>query len=163
MIRDFIVAINDHRASHVIPSQNICVDENMSRWYGLEGDCIDTTLPHYVAMDRKPKNGCELKTAACGKSGIIVRIENVVTAEYTALKDFEGEHLHGTAVTLGFLQPWCDTNRVVCDDSYFASVHTAESLYEKGLRFTGVLKTSTKKYLMTYLIWRLLKKENTSH
>lgn len=38
MIRDFIVAINDHRASHVIPSQNICVDESMSRWYGLGGD-----------------------------------------------------------------------------------------------------------------------------
>ena len=28
MIRDFIVAINDHRASHVIPSQKICVDES---------------------------------------------------------------------------------------------------------------------------------------
>ena len=38
MIRDFIIAINDHRASHVIPSQKSCVDESMSRWYGLGGD-----------------------------------------------------------------------------------------------------------------------------
>ena len=151
MIRDFIVAITDHRASHVIPSQNICVDESMSRWYGLRGDWIDTGLPHYVSMDQKLENGCELKTAACGKSGIIIRIENVVSAEDTSLRDFESEHLHGTAVTLRLLQPWFHTNRVVCADSYYASVHTAESLYEKGLRFTGVVKTSNKIYPMKYL------------
>ena len=40
---------------------------------------------------------------------------------------------------------------MVCADSYFAYVHTAESIYEKGLRFTGVVKTSTKKYPMKSL------------
>ena len=40
---------------------------------------------------------------------------------------------------------------MVCADSYIASVHTAESLYEKDLRFTGVVKTSSKKYPMKYL------------
>ena len=102
-------------------------------------------------MDQKPENGYELKTAAGGKGGIIIRIENVVSAEDTALKDFESEPLHGTAVTLRLLQPWFHTNRVVCADSYFASVHTADLLYEKGLRFTGAVKTSTKKYPMKYL------------
>ena len=85
------------------------------------------------------------------KIGITIRIENVVSAEDTSLRDFESEHLHRTAVTLPLLQPWFHTNRVVCADSYFASVPTAESLYEKGLRFTGVVKTSTKKYPMKYL------------
>ena len=103
IIRDFIFAINDHRASHVIPSQNFCVDESMSRCYGLGGDWIDIILPHYVVMDRKQENRYELKTAACGKSGIIIRNENVVSAEDTALKDFESEHLHGTAMALSFL------------------------------------------------------------
>ena len=151
MIRGFFVAIHDHRASHVIPSQNICVDESLSRWYGLGGDWIDTGLPHYVDMDQKTENRCELKTAACGKRGIVIRIGNVVSAEDTSMRDFENAHLHGTAMTLRLLQPWFHTNCVVCANSYFASVHRAESLYEKGLRFTGVVKTSTKKYPMKYL------------
>ena len=41
LIRDFIVAITDHRSSHVIPSQNICADESMSHWYGLRGGWIE--------------------------------------------------------------------------------------------------------------------------
>ena len=45
-------------------------------------------------MDRKPENGCELETAACGRSGIRIGIENVVSAEDTVLKDFESDHLH---------------------------------------------------------------------
>ena len=99
MNRDFIVAINDHRASHVIASQTIFADDSMSGWYGLGGDCIETGLPHYVVMDWKPENGCELKTAACGKSRIIIRIENVASAEDTAVKGSGSDHLHETAVT----------------------------------------------------------------
>ena len=56
-----------------------------------------------------------------------------------------------TYTTLRLLQLWFHTNRYVCADSYFASGHTADSLYERVLRFTGVVKTSTKKYPMKYL------------
>ena len=102
-------------------------------------------------MDWKLENGCELNTAAWGKGEIIIRIENVVSPGDIAVKDFESDHLHGTAVTLRLLQPWLYTNRVVYADSLFALVHTAEALYDKGMRFTGVVKTATKKYPMKYL------------
>ena len=99
-----------------------------------------------------------------GQSGIITKIEIVALAEYTAVKDFENEHLHETAVTLRLLQPWFHTNRVVCADSFFASVHTPEALYDKGLRLTGVVKTATKKYLMKYLSHlEISEKGSTSH
>ena len=54
LVTEFINAINEHRSSQVIPSERICVDESMSRWYGLGGYWIDVGLPHYVSMDRKP-------------------------------------------------------------------------------------------------------------
>ena len=38
VISEFITAINDHRSAQVFPSDSICVDEIMSRWYGLGGD-----------------------------------------------------------------------------------------------------------------------------
>jgi hypothetical protein len=53
----------------------ICVDEPMSRWHGLGGSWISVGLPHYVAIDRKPDNGCEIHDAACVESGVIIRLK----------------------------------------------------------------------------------------
>ena len=47
--------------------------------------------------------------------------------------------------------PWANTDRIVCADSYFAAVSAAEELWERGLRFIGVIKTATRKFLMAYL------------
>ena len=44
-------AFNEHRAVHVSPSEVICDDKSISRWYGLGGDWIEKGLPHYVAID----------------------------------------------------------------------------------------------------------------
>ena len=113
VISEFITAINDHRSSQVFPSDSICVDESMSRWYGLGGDWIDIGLPHYVAMDCKPENGCEFKTASCG---IILRMDVVMSAEETRGKAFESETTHGAAVTLRLVEPWFYIQRLVCAD-----------------------------------------------
>ena len=59
---------NEHRAASYHPSDTIVVDESISRWYGLGGDWINTGLPHYVALDRKPENGCEIQDSADGKT-----------------------------------------------------------------------------------------------
>jgi hypothetical protein len=40
---------------------------------------------------------------------------------------------------------------VVCADSYFASVATAEELKRVHIRFFGVVKTATRKFSMAYL------------
>ena len=80
LVNDFLNAINDHREKQFSPSDTICVDESMVRWYGLGGHWIDIGLSFYSAIDRKPESSCELKTAACAKSGIMIRLELVTTA-----------------------------------------------------------------------------------
>ena len=47
--------------------------------------------------------------------------------------------------------PWGHSDRTVVADSYFASVPAAVRLFVNGLRFIGVLKTSTREYPMPYL------------
>ena len=40
---------------------------------------------------------------------------------------------------------------IVCADSYFASVPTAEELWKHGIHFIGVIKTETRQFPMAYL------------
>ena len=54
----------------IFPSDEICVDKLMSQWYGQGGHWINHSLPMYVAIHRKPENGCEIQNAACGHSGV---------------------------------------------------------------------------------------------
>ncbi len=153
LVDDFVTRFNLYRANNFSPSDLICVDESISRWYGQGGYWINIGLPQYVAIDRKPENGCEIQNAACGRSGIMMQLKIVKTAEE------EGSHTrpdetglpHGTAVLKGLVLPWSNTNRVVCADSYFASVTTAEELHKIGLRFIGVVKTATRKFPMACL------------
>ena len=63
------------------PSDEICMDESMSRWYGQVGHWINHGLPMYVAIYRKPENGCEIQNAACGHSGVIIQLKIVKTAD----------------------------------------------------------------------------------
>jgi len=61
----------------------------------------------YVAIDRKPENGCEIQNAACGRSGIILRLSVVTTAEHRQ-KDATGEEEdlpHGIAVLKKLVPP----------------------------------------------------------
>ena len=156
LVDDFIQNFNQHRASHFQPCERICVDESMIRWYGLGGHWINIGLPQYVAIDRKPENGCEIQNSACGGSGIFCRLKLVKTAEEDELNHEEDDDTtllmnHGTAVLRELVEPWAHSQRVVCADSYFASVNTAEEMAKMGLRFIGVVKTATRKYPMAYL------------
>ena len=93
------------------PSDLICVEKITSRRYGLGSDQIDVGLPHYVAMDRKPENGCEIRDAACGRNGIILRLEIVTAIDETREKGFEDAIQHGAAVLRIFIGPWIRTKR----------------------------------------------------
>ena len=59
--------------------------------------------------------------------------------------------IHGCKVLKELIEPWYQTHRVVCADSYFASVSTEKELMRLGMRFIGVVKTASKKFLMAYL------------
>ena len=52
LVDDFVKNFNEHRAQNFFPSDEICVDESMSRWYGRGGHWINHGLPMYVAIDR---------------------------------------------------------------------------------------------------------------
>jgi len=119
LINDFIASINDHRASRVSPSDLLCVDESMCKWYGQGGHWILRGLPMYVAIDRKPENGCEIQNAACGRSGIMLRLSVVTTAKHRheEATGQENNFPHGTAVLKKLVAPWAGTKRVVCADS----------------------------------------------
>jgi hypothetical protein len=154
LVDGFVDRFNEHRASMFIPSEHICVDESISRWYGQGGNWINHGLPMYIAIDRKPENGCEIQNAACGKSGIMMRLKLVKTAEEesTHAKELHDEGLnHGTVTIKSLVEPWTGSDRIVCADSYFASVATALELKRLGLRFIGVVKTATKRFPLKHL------------
>jgi hypothetical protein len=151
LIDDFISNFNKHRATYYYPSEKICVDESISRWYGLGGSWIDVGLPTYVAMERKPENGCEIQNCCDGKSGIMLQLRVVKSCDADAEESDDGLN-HGTKILLDLVKPWWNkTRRVVCADSYFSSVQTVIACRSKGLQFIGVVKTATKSYPMNYL------------
>ena len=49
------------------------------------------------------------------------------------------------------VEHWFQRNRFVCANPFFASVHSAERLLANVLRFTGVIKTATKGFPVSFL------------
>jgi hypothetical protein len=153
LVDGFVEQYNRHRENDFIPSDLICVDESISRWYGQGGHWINHGLPMYVAIDRKPENGCEIQNACCGRCSIMMRLKLVKTAEEEATHQQEHQDgmLHGTKVLLFLIEPWLNSGRTTVGDSYFASVGAAYKLDERGMGFIGVVKTATKRFPMAYL------------
>ena len=79
----------------------------------------------YVAIDRKPDNGCEIQDKACGRSIIMIRLKLVKTGTEEAvgiIVEYDNGILHGTKVLISLILPWTYYDHVVCLDSNFASV-----------------------------------------
>jgi hypothetical protein len=153
LVDGFVDKFNSYRETNFFPSELICADESMSRWYGQGGYWINHGLPQYIAIDRKPEFGCEIQNSCCGRSGIMMRLKLVKTMEEQLTHAQPGDDglLHGTAVLKYLVLPWARTDRIVCADSYFASVSTLKELKRIGLRFIGVVKTATRQFPQAYL------------
>lgn len=153
LVDDFVVSINAHRVGRVMPSELLCVDESMSKWYGQGGHWIDRRLPHYVAIDRKPVNGCEIQNAAGARSGIMLELSIVTSAEFQreTEADESGDLPHGTVVLKRLVEQCAGTARIVCADSYFGSVASARELLAMGLRPIATVKTATREFPMQAL------------
>ena len=65
--------------------------------------------------------------------------------------ELELTYQHVMAVMLPLVEPWYNTDRIVCVDSFFSYVYGIDAMFEKGLRFSGVIKTSKKGYPLQYL------------
>ena len=119
---------------------------SMSQWYGQGGHWINHGLPMYVAIDRKPENGCEIQNAACGHSGVMIRLKVVKTAEEenASVVTEDDSNNHGTNVLKFLVEPWVRMDHCVCADSYFASINAVTVMRTMGLHFIGVVKMATK-------------------
>ena len=84
LVEDHKSNFNDHRKQYFHPGWQLCVDESISRWYGLGGHWINMGLPMYVAMDRKPEDGLEIQNMCCALSGIMCRLKLVKSAASNA-------------------------------------------------------------------------------
>ena len=62
------------------PLDSICVDESMSRWYGIRVNLINSGLPQYIAIDRNLENGCEIQNATDLISSIMMQLKLVKTS-----------------------------------------------------------------------------------
>jgi len=73
----------------------------------------------YVAIDRKPEDGCEIQDAACGRSGIMLNLSVMTTAVHRQdiATGHEDDLPHGATVLKKLVAPWAGTKRVVCIDS----------------------------------------------
>lgn len=155
LVDDFANLFNDHRASMFEPSDLLCVDESIACWYELGGNWINIGLPHYVAIDRKPEDGCEIQDVTDGRLGILLCLKLVKDPndqQEAPPSPHETPDLpHGGRVAVDLVSPWFNTNRIVCADSYFASLATAREMSKLGLKFIGVVKTASKHFPMQWL------------
>ena len=156
LVDDFVTHFNSHRATNYFPSEKICVDESMVRWYGLGGDWINLGLPFYIALDRKPEDGCEIQDSCDGQSHIMMRLRIVkkLSEEQRDMHNAQaGDVGHGTMCLLELVRPWLNkrgSRRVTCGDSFFASVDCASIMNKHNMDFIGVVKTSHKMYPKKY-------------
>jgi len=156
LIDDFVRNFNSHRATKFIPSDLVCVDESMSKWNGLGGNWINVGLPTFISMERKPEDGCEIQNVCCARSKIMMQIK-VVAHEDAAATEADGNAdddgvPHAVQVMKQLMNPWLhDGERIICGDSYFASVRAARHMMEYGIRFIGVVKNATREFPMQHL------------
>ena len=109
-------------------------------------------MPHKTKLPRKPKGvGTEIKSLACGDTGIILKLEIMEGKEANRKKDYFQQYGEGTAVTLRLTKEYYGSGRVVHADSAFSLVKTLLALQERGLYFMGMVKTTHKEYPLAYL------------
>ena len=88
----------------------------------------------------------EIQNAACGRSGVMIGLKVVKTAEEenaSAVTDDDGNN-HGANVLKFLVEPWVRMDRCVCANSYFASINAVTVMRTMGLHFIRVVKTATK-------------------
>ena len=139
LVDGFVDRMNDYRQNFYVPSQDICVDESMYRWYRQGGHWINHRLPIYVAIDHNTENGRYIKNSMYEHSGIMLRLKIVTTAVEADANNQHEENgngkvlLHGIQVLKDLVILWANTDRIVCTDSYFALVGAALDLKRIGL------------------------------
>lgn len=141
VVSPLIAMCNAKWQSSIRPGYKLTVDESMFAWYGRGGSIGG--MPTVIKIKRKPKGvGCEIKSIADASTNIMLGMEINEGKDAMIKKKWQKELGAGTATTLRLTKPWHGSGRVVCGDSWFASVKTAVTLMKHGLFFAGVVKTA---------------------
>ena len=118
LFEDFVTHFNKYHTQLFSPSDLICADESISRWYVQGGHWINSGLPMYVTMDRKPENGVEVQNDACRWSGIMMHLRIVDSERNDKEKEYDEENLpHGKKLLKELVMTWANTDRIICADS----------------------------------------------
>ncbi len=152
-IRLILDGFNTCRASGISPGCHITVDESMSAWKGADATFVAEGEPHVTKIKRKPEGvGAELKCAADGDSGIMLRLDVMEgQAAQRAKEYYDIYKSEGTAVLMRLVQPWMNCGRVVHADSAFSSVKTLLALRSVGTFFMGIIKTAHTQFPVKFL------------
>jgi hypothetical protein len=152
-VRPWVTWFNRARAAVVTAGWLLCCDESFSSWLGADADKgrVDGA-PKVIKIKGKPKGiGIMFKNTACALPGIMLFLEIDEGAAHMKTKEFRDRYTATTATTLRICKPWFGSGRLVCADSWFASVTTAAALFANGLFFTGPVKTATAFFPMAFL------------
>jgi hypothetical protein len=151
-IRAVVNAFNDHRASCCSPSWCLCVDEKTSSFRPRKGVYCDDGPPTLTKIIRKPKSvSIELKDCTDAQTRITLRLELQEGKEAMRSKQFADRYNSGTSILLRLVSPWFHSGRMVVGDSAFASVEAAIACHDRGIHFSGLVKTATRRFPMAYL------------
>ncbi len=101
-IRLILDGFNSNREVSIQPGCHITVDESMSAWRGAEGAFVAEGEPHVTKIKGKPEGvGAELKSAADGDSGIMLRLDVMEGQAVQRAKPFYNDYKsEGTAVIM---------------------------------------------------------------
>ena len=76
-------------------------------------------LPMYIAIDQNPEIFCEIQNSACCRSGVMLRLRLMNTAEKPKTEhtnEVEDGLLNGTQVLKTLVAPWTTSNQILCAD-----------------------------------------------
>lgn len=109
---------------------------------------------HVTYLPRKPTPyGIEVKSLACGDSGVLLNAEVVEGASTDATKRWRDQVGATTATTLRLCEPYAGTGRTVIGDAWFGSCNTAEWLMDVfGLHSILAVKTGHRGFPKQQLI-----------
>ena len=116
LVNNFVQAFNDHREFTFVLSDFICADESISIWYGQRGHWINMGLPMNISIYQKTENSCEIKNSSCGRSGVMLQLRLVKTAEERKTEHAnagDDGQIHGTQVLKKLVNPSSNSNRIV--------------------------------------------------
>ena len=90
---------NNYIASNYSSPDCVCVNESISRWYGLGEHWINTGIRNYITMDWKSENDCETQYTCDGRSKIMIQLKLVKgVLDNEQLVEEIASGLHGTII-----------------------------------------------------------------